>query len=101
MSRDAGSWTVIHCPPRPWTCTRTTSSTGRCFTRTCSATARPTGRFWRGLARWCRRKPALASFVGATAFLLILVLIGSPIAIYRINHALKRTEAGEERSMAE
>ncbi len=37
--------------------------------------------------RWCRRKPALASFVAATALLLLAILIGSPIAIYRINQA--------------
>jgi serine/threonine protein kinase len=43
--------------------------------------------------RWCRRKPALASFVAATALLLLAILIGSPIALYRINQALKRTEA--------
>jgi WD40 repeat protein/serine/threonine protein kinase len=49
--------------------------------------------------RWCRRKPALASFVAATALLLLAILIGSPIALYRIHQArkaeqmqLKRTE---------
>src|SRR6266566_818429 len=52
--------------------------------------------------RWCRRKPALASFVAATALLLLAILIGSPIAIYRIDQArkaeqnqLERAEAGE------
>jgi WD40 repeat protein/serine/threonine protein kinase len=39
--------------------------------------------------RWCRRKPALASFATATSLLLFGILIGSPIALYRINHARK------------
>src|SRR6266511_3154216 len=45
--------------------------------------------------RWCRRKPALASFVAATSLLLLAILIGSPIFIYRIDQALNRSEAGE------
>src|SRR2546422_629026 len=49
--------------------------------------------------RWCRRKPALVSFIAATSLLLLAILIGSPIALYRINQArnaeqvqLKRAE---------
>src|SRR3989454_3108264 len=49
--------------------------------------------------RWCRRKPALANSLAAATVLLLAVLIGSPIALYRINQArkaeLKRAEAGE------
>src|SRR6266536_6185018 len=52
--------------------------------------------------RWCRRKPALASSLAAATVLLLTVLIGSPIAVYRINEArkaeraqLQRAEAGE------
>jgi len=45
------------------------------------------------LLRWCRRKPALASAVGAGALLLLVIAIGSPIAIIRINAARKQ-EAG-------
>src|SRR2546425_4933870 len=37
--------------------------------------------------RWCRRKPALAGSLRAAATLLLAMLIGSPIAIYRINQA--------------
>src|SRR6266498_3030000 len=56
--------------------------------------ARPVGpaeKLW----RWCRRKPALASFIAATSLLLLAILIGSPIFIYRIDQALNRSEAGE------
>jgi tRNA A-37 threonylcarbamoyl transferase component Bud32 len=42
--------------------------------------------------RWRRRKPALASFAAATALLLLAVLIGSPVAIYRIKQGLQRAE---------
>jgi WD40 repeat protein/serine/threonine protein kinase len=41
---------------------------------------RRTERVW----RWCRRKPALASFITATAVLLLAIMIGSPIVTYRI-----------------
>lgn len=54
--------------------------------------ARPVTRSER-VWRWCRRKPALASFIAATAVLLLAIAVGSPIAIYRINRALKRAEA--------
>jgi WD40 repeat protein/serine/threonine protein kinase len=63
--------------------------------------ARPVTRIERAW-RWCRRKPVLASFVAATALLLLGILIGSPIFAYRINQArkaeqvqLQRAEAGE------
>jgi WD40 repeat protein/serine/threonine protein kinase len=63
--------------------------------------ARPVSRPER-LWRWCKRKPALASFSAATALLLLTVLIGSPIVAYRVNQArkaeqvqLQRAEAGE------
>jgi WD40 repeat protein/predicted Ser/Thr protein kinase len=48
--------------------------------------ARPAGAAER-LARWCRRKPALATALGAAAILLLTVLIGSPIAAFRIRQA--------------
>ncbi len=48
--------------------------------------ARPLGPIAR-LARWCRRKPALALAISAGAALLFLIAIGSPIAIYRIDAA--------------
>jgi WD40 repeat protein len=37
--------------------------------------------------RWCRRKPALTLSLGIAAALLLVVAIGSPIAIVRVNHA--------------
>jgi serine/threonine protein kinase/WD40 repeat protein len=39
------------------------------------------------LGRWCRRKPPLAVALGAVASLALVVAIGSPIAIIRINRA--------------
>ncbi|MBL9169186.1 MAG: protein kinase [Verrucomicrobiales bacterium] len=44
------------------------------------------------LARWCRRKPALALAIGTGTALLLVIAIGSPIAIYRIN-ATRQQEA--------
>jgi WD40 repeat protein len=51
----------------------------------------PIGKSW----RWCRRKPALAASLSLILILLSIVIIGSPIALYRINTALHRAEAGE------
>ncbi len=59
--------------------------------------ARPVTRAER-VWRWCRRKPALASFVGASALLLLAILIGSPIAIYRIDQARKADEIRNPKS---
>jgi WD40 repeat protein/serine/threonine protein kinase len=56
--------------------------------------ARPVGQAEK-LWRWCRRKPALASFGTATSFLLLAVGVGLPIATYRINHERQRAERGE------
>src|SRR5262249_20061322 len=53
--------------------------------------ARPMGATARML-RWCRRKPALALSIGMAAALLLVVAIGSPIALVRIER---------ERSLAE
>jgi WD40 repeat protein len=50
------------------------------------------------LIRWCRRKPALALSIGAGLALLLLVVIGSPIAIVRIDTARKLAEAAERRT---
>ncbi|HXJ61035.1 MAG TPA: hypothetical protein VNU68_30690, partial [Verrucomicrobiae bacterium] len=51
----------------------------------------PTARLW----RWCRRKPLVASLGAATLVLLLAIAVGSPIAIYRINHERQRAERGE------
>ena len=42
--------------------------------------------------RWCRRKPALAASLFAIIILLLIVIIGSPLAAYRINLERQRTE---------
>ena len=49
---------------------------------------KPVERAW----RWCGRKPGLASLIAATALLLLAVLIGSPLAAYRINRERLRAE---------
>ncbi|HXJ55605.1 MAG TPA: protein kinase, partial [Verrucomicrobiae bacterium] len=59
--------------------------------------ARPVARAERAW-RWCRRKPALASFVAATALLLLAILFGSPIALYRINQARKAEQVQLKRA---
>jgi serine/threonine protein kinase/Tol biopolymer transport system component len=41
------------------------------------------------LWRWCRRKPALATSLFLILILLLIVIIGSPIAVFRINEARK------------
>jgi WD40 repeat protein/predicted Ser/Thr protein kinase len=40
--------------------------------------------------RWCRRKPALAGALTAALALLLVVAVGSPIALYLINREAKR-----------
>jgi eukaryotic-like serine/threonine-protein kinase len=62
--------------------------------------ARPVGRAGK-VWRWCRRKPALASFVAATVLLLVAILIGSPIAVYRIQQARKAEQAQLKRTEEE
>lgn len=42
------------------------------------------------VACWCRRKPALAAGISIGTVLLLLVAIGSPIAVYRINAPVNR-----------
>jgi WD40 repeat protein len=44
------------------------------------------------LWRWCRRRPAVASLVAATAALTLTVMIGSPLAVYRIDKARIQSE---------
>src|SRR5262245_40698362 len=40
--------------------------------------------------RWCRRKPTIATLATATILLLLAVVIGSPIALYRIQESARR-----------
>jgi WD40 repeat protein/tRNA A-37 threonylcarbamoyl transferase component Bud32 len=60
--------------------------------------ARPLGRPER-VWRWCRRRPAVAGLGSATAILLLVLLIASPIAIYRIDTARKSERAERERAV--
>jgi WD40 repeat protein/predicted Ser/Thr protein kinase len=53
--------------------------------------ARPVSPVERGW-RWCRRKPVLASLIVTVLALVVLVLIGAPVAVVRINRALARAE---------
>jgi hypothetical protein len=57
-------------------------------------------RFERGW-RWCQRKPALAGSLAVAAILLFAVLIGSPIAIYRIAQARNAEAAERQRAQTE
>lgn len=50
--------------------------------------ARPTEKIW----RWCRRNPALASSIALVLFLVLIVAVGSPIALVRINRERQRAE---------
>jgi serine/threonine protein kinase len=62
--------------------------------------ARPVTRIER-LGRWCRRKPALATSIFLILILLVIVIIGSPIAAYRINEARQEEAAARTRAVAE
>lgn len=55
----------------------------------------PSGRIW----RWCRRNPRLAALSAAVLALLLVVAIGSPLAVYRI--AKQRLAAVEQTKLAE
>jgi eukaryotic-like serine/threonine-protein kinase len=57
------------------------------------------------LLRWCRRRPAVALSLATATALLLIVAVGSPIAVFRINEARKqeaglrhRAEAAEQRT---
>src|SRR5262249_1846034 len=45
-----------------------------------------------GFWRWCQRKPAIAASLATIALLLLIVLIGSPIALIRINRSRDQLE---------
>jgi eukaryotic-like serine/threonine-protein kinase len=61
--------------------------------------ARPVGPIAR-LARWCRRRPALALSLGVGGALLLVIAIGSPIAVVRINGERNRAEAARKEESA-
>src|SRR5262249_32954617 len=51
--------------------------------------ASPPERLW----RWCHRKPATAASLAAIALLLLIVIIGSPIALIRVSRAGQQSQA--------
>ncbi|MBI2929520.1 MAG: protein kinase [Verrucomicrobia bacterium] len=51
--------------------------------------------------RWCRRKPALAASFFLISILLLIVIIGSPIAIYHISQARKAEAIERQRAQSE
>ena len=53
-------------------------------------------KFW----SWCRRKPALATSLLVIGLLLLIVVIGSPIAIYQINRARIQAEEARRHAVA-
>jgi WD40 repeat protein len=57
--------------------------------------ARPVGTMGK-LARWCRRKPGLAASLASVAILLLVVAIGSPIAVVRIYREREKSEAARQ-----
>jgi eukaryotic-like serine/threonine-protein kinase len=61
-------------------------------------TARPINTVEKFL-RWCRRKPALATSLSLILMLFLIVLIGAPIAVFRVNG--ERQDAVEARQQAE
>src|SRR5262249_22381700 len=48
------------------------------------------------LTRWCRRKPALAASIGAGLVLFLVIAIGSPIALLRIERERNHAEAARK-----
>jgi len=64
------------------------------------------GQDWEGLCpkcllrvwRWRRRKPVLAGLAGSTALLLLVLVIGSPIAALHINRERQHAEQNAVKS---
>ncbi|HTL55882.1 MAG TPA: serine/threonine-protein kinase [Candidatus Limnocylindrales bacterium] len=52
------------------------------------------------LGRWCRRKPALASALGVMVISLLVLAIGSPIALFRIQHERELSETARKQEIA-
>ena len=70
-----------------------------CYLRDESICARPIGapeRVW----RWCKRKPLVATFALTTLLLLVMVAVGSPVAIYRIERARQQAETNSQLAQA-
>ncbi|HEY0456200.1 MAG TPA: serine/threonine-protein kinase, partial [Verrucomicrobiae bacterium] len=54
-------------------------------------------RFW----RWCKRKPALAATGAFAALLLVVISIGGPIALWRINQAKSKADLAAKQAVSE
>jgi WD40 repeat protein/predicted Ser/Thr protein kinase len=78
-------------PPRRYGSARELADELGRFLRHEPIRARPTGPVGR-LDQWRKRKPALAGSLGAGALLLLVVLVGLPVAMVRINNARARAE---------
>jgi WD40 repeat protein len=61
--------------------------------------ARPIGAMAK-TGRWCRRKPALASAIGVVASLVLVVAIGSPLALVRIQREREVSESARRQEAA-
>ena len=61
--------------------------------------ARPTGALAK-LARWCRRQPALAFSLGGIVALLLVLAVGSPIALIRIRGERELSESAHKKEVA-
>jgi WD40 repeat protein len=48
---------------------------------------------WERIGKWARRKPALAGALAIALALLLIVVMGAPLSLWRINRALDRAEA--------
>ncbi|HKX63032.1 MAG TPA: serine/threonine-protein kinase, partial [Verrucomicrobiae bacterium] len=82
-------------PPRRYASARELADELGRFLRDEPIHARPIGPLGR-LRRWCQRKPALATSLGAGAFLLLVIVIGSPIAMLRIDAEWERAEKARQ-----
>jgi WD40 repeat protein len=86
-------------PKRRYTSARELASELGRFVRNEPIHARPINSPARVL-RWCRRKPSLALSLGAAMVLLLIVAIGSPIALIRIDRQRKVAERGRHQEAA-
>src|SRR5262249_35225733 len=59
--------------------------------------ARPVNRIEKGW-RWCLRKPAVATAIGLVVALLLVIGVGSPIPVFRINQERQRAEADRKKA---
>jgi len=78
-------------PARRYASAKELAADLRRFLRREPIAARPVSRVER-VWRWCRRRPAVAGLLGATVVLLMAVVVGSPVAAWRIRAERERAE---------